>query len=391
MSKKKPKHRPKKHTPPQPPAPSTAPSPCGRIPSYPLPKDVAKEVERAANPQSYSLSNFGLLFHRFLRYPNEWTMEGEDKSRVWKEQVVKNGADRIFASMNRAVEGLHDRQARLVEAFKQQHLAVLNPPIEMSVAWRLAIGFSAPSILDTGMALHRIYGIPYLPGSAVKGLTRHYCLSTIAEKLGVAPLDPQEIDRRRREKQPSQGKTPWEMLEELLVTEEPKDDKARRSLQELFDRLKNDPLLEGPIKNGHCDLEKLRTSDEYMAQAFRRAFGSTSHRGEAIFFDAFPVKLHNNQNKPILELDIINTHYQEYYTGNPPKPPADYLSPKPVYFLTVRQGIPFRFWLAASDQDLLNDVRRWLQDALQYWGIGAKTMAGYGEMNPLGSVTCTPR
>ncbi|MEM2001019.1 MAG: type III-B CRISPR module RAMP protein Cmr6 [Candidatus Methanomethylicaceae archaeon] len=378
MSKKKQRQRLKKHTPPPTTTPSAAPSPCGRVPNYPLPKDVAKEVERAVAPPSYSLSNFGLLFHRFLRYPDEWAMEGEDKSRVWKDQVIRNGADRIVTSMSKALDGLHNRQAQLVKAFKQQHLAVLDSPIEMSVAWRLAIGFSAPSILDTGMALHRIYGIPYIPGSAVKGLTRHYCLSAIAEKLEVAPLDPEEIKRRRREKKP----TPWEMLEELLVAEEPKDDKAKKSLQELFDRLKNDPLLDGPIKNGSCDLEKLRTSDEYMAQTFRRAFGSTSHRGEVIFFDAFPVKLRNNQNKPILELDIINTHYQEYYTGTPPKPPADYLSPKPVYFLTVRQGIPFRFWLAASDQDLLNDVRRWLQDALQQWGIGAKTMAGYGEMKP---------
>jgi len=356
-----------------------APSPAigDRIPGYPLPKEVAKAA--FANQSS----NFGLLFHRLIRYQQEWQMEGEEKNKAWREQVL-HGARRIFSisRMAEALTGLHQRLDTVEDGFKRQGFAVLNPPLWMKVNWRLAIGFSAPSVLETGIALHRIYGIPYLPGSAVKGVTRHFRLATIAEELGVPVLDPEEIKRRHEQKR----KTPWEMLEELLVAEEPKDERARKELEQSFRRLRDDPEVEKMNKlNGLRTIELSQFRTEY-ATAFRRAFGSTARRGEVIFLDAFPVELiiqQDGQNQPILELDIINTHYQAYYTGNPPKPPADYLSPIPVYFLTVRAGTPFRFRLAAKDQTLLGMVEGWLKEALLKCGIGAKTMAGYGELVPV--------
>ncbi len=38
----------------------------------------------------------------------------------------------------------------------------------------LAIGLGNESVLETSIALHRTYGVPYLPGSALKGLTAAY-------------------------------------------------------------------------------------------------------------------------------------------------------------------------------------------------------------------------
>jgi CRISPR-associated protein Cmr6 len=44
---------------------------------------------------------------------------------------------------------------------------------------RMAVGLGADGVLETSVALHRIYGVPYIPGSALKGLAaafaRHYC------------------------------------------------------------------------------------------------------------------------------------------------------------------------------------------------------------------------
>lgn len=44
---------------------------------------------------------------------------------------------------------------------------------------RIAIGLGAEGVLETSVALHRTYGVPYIPGSALKGLAaafaRHYC------------------------------------------------------------------------------------------------------------------------------------------------------------------------------------------------------------------------
>lgn len=52
---------------------------------------------------------------------------------------------------------------------------------EMQVDRRLVVGLGSASVYETAMTLHHVYGIPYLPGSAVKGVTRNM---VIAELFG---------------------------------------------------------------------------------------------------------------------------------------------------------------------------------------------------------------
>jgi CRISPR-associated protein Cmr6 len=40
--------------------------------------------------------------------------------------------------------------------------------------WRVIVGLGAESVLETSIRLHRIYGFPIIPGSALKGMTRAY-------------------------------------------------------------------------------------------------------------------------------------------------------------------------------------------------------------------------
>src|SRR6266567_6768824 len=40
--------------------------------------------------------------------------------------------------------------------------------------WRMVIGLGGESVLETDITLHHLYGIPFIPGSALKGLTRAY-------------------------------------------------------------------------------------------------------------------------------------------------------------------------------------------------------------------------
>lgn len=42
--------------------------------------------------------------------------------------------------------------------------------VEAKVLGRMVVGLGAESILETSIALHRTYGVPYIPGSALKGL-----------------------------------------------------------------------------------------------------------------------------------------------------------------------------------------------------------------------------
>ena len=96
-------------------------------------------------------------------------------------------------------------------------------------------------------------------------------------------------------------------------------------------------------------------------------------KGQCIFFDAFPLKA------PRIELDVMTPHYPDYYSGE--KPPADWQSPTPIYFLTVGHGTPFRFFIGlppASTEHLRKTITTWLNEALQHKGLGAKTSVGYG-------------
>lgn len=126
---------------------------------------------------------------------------------------------------------------------------------------------------------------------------------------------------------------------------------------------------------------RLRDDGSMPDERLKEIFGTADAEGRTVFFDALPAQV------PSLDVDIMNPHYKDYYEGNKPQPPADYLSPSPVFFLTVAAGTPFRFAVAvqpkASEaptvaQKLLDDAVRCLQGGLEQLGAGAKTSAGYG-------------
>jgi CRISPR type III-B/RAMP module RAMP protein Cmr6 len=47
-------------------------------------------------------------------------------------------------------------------------------PYEAQVKGRMAVGLGCESIMETSISLHRTYGVPYIPGSALKGLAANY-------------------------------------------------------------------------------------------------------------------------------------------------------------------------------------------------------------------------
>src|ERR1019366_5514576 len=152
-----------------------------------------------------------------------------------------------------------------------------------------------------------LYGIPLIPGSALKGLCRNYVTSEKAEH-------------------------------------------ASKRIEE------DDPIIQ-------C------------------IFGTPNQSGTVLFFDALPF-----EGKATLALDIINVHYPDYYSEG--KTPSNDQRPNPLLFLTVTDTT-FAFALAPRNQqreEQKNDVLtavQWLQEALQAYGVGGKTSAGYGYFTPL--------
>ncbi|HPD58001.1 MAG TPA: type III-B CRISPR module RAMP protein Cmr6 [Smithellaceae bacterium] len=114
--------------------------------------------------------------------------------------------------------------------------------------------------------------------------------------------------------------------------------------------------------------------DDESCEAIYYLFGNQKNRGNVVFLDAYP------ENVPDLHIDIMNPHYGVYYSDKEGKtPPADYLSPNPIKFLTVAPGAVFIFRaIAGREKGNPEKVRKALCEALTEEGVGAKTAVGYG-------------
>ncbi len=61
-------------------------------------------------------------------------------------------------------------------AFARWCESVSTPTSErLQVQGRLIVGLGGDNVLETGITLHHTYGMPMIPGSALKGLAAHYC------------------------------------------------------------------------------------------------------------------------------------------------------------------------------------------------------------------------
>lgn len=113
---------------------------------------------------SNQIDNLMLRYRHFLR---------EDPNSKYKLKFPDSGHTFGESSQDLA-EKLRQRQ-------RQQLLQFIRCGIELycvdaTVDWRLIVGIGSEHIQETNMTLHHVYGIPYIPGSAVKGVLRHWWL-----------------------------------------------------------------------------------------------------------------------------------------------------------------------------------------------------------------------
>jgi CRISPR-associated protein Cmr6 len=99
--------------------------------------------------------------------------------------------------------------------------------------------------------------------------------------------------------------------------------------------------------------------------------------GSIVFLEAVPAS-------PVeLEVDVMTPHYQTWHQEGPPRVPADWHDPTPIPFLVTAAGSDFHFALLPRVQNDtcrkdLDVVTEWIDDALEWLGVGAKTAVGYG-------------
>jgi len=220
-------------------------------------------------------------------------------------------------------QAFHKRMDCFLKDLRIQKYNVEEDYIRLN--WRLVINLGAASVYETSLLFHRNYSIPYIPGSAIKGVTRHRAIQKFAKKL-------QEC-----------GKISYE-----------------EAIKKVNSALENGTNL-GIEKDG------IRFKD------LLEIFGAQNQKGKVIFFDSIPTI---DQNRDPIVLDVMNVHYKPYYEGK--TIPGDWHKPVPIFFLTVEKGIKFRFALASKDGDLVVKAKKLLKEALKNIGVGAKTSAGYG-------------
>jgi CRISPR-associated protein Cmr6 len=326
---------------------------------YPLPHDTQIVVE----DEWQNCRNIGLLFDRFTFYQSSnWQLEGGEKQAILQaieelaRQAMQDGDERS-QDYRALIEAMQARQMAQVAGIKSADCEAWRQQVALEN--RLIVGLGRKAALEVGFGTHWLYGVPTIPGSALKGLARAWAFWELATQFGIQPEPYQECKKRQE------------------------DDKRYKTQAEKLDELLSTPI---GAENSEARGQWLRKRggllpDEALAkvQEFQAVFGTQEASGGVVFFDAIPAQ------PPQIRVDVMNPHFGDYYQEKDdrhghPVPPADYLSPVPVYFLTVEQT-PFSFALAARTPQaagLVEPAKGWLVKALTELGAGGKTSAGYG-------------
>jgi len=262
------------------------------------------------------VKNPALIFGKFIPYTLEKNEEKENKDK-YLELVIEE--TNFLLQNTYLLKCLHERIEHWIKNMGNNF-----EKFEATTSWRLVIGLGASHPQETSMTLHHIYGIPYIPGSAIKGVTRHWAVLKFAEEMSKS-----------------------------------ENIKFEKAIEEVSKALENGEKID------------LKVEDLEFNQLIE-IFGTQKQQGKVIFFDAYPVGDIN------LKIDVMNPHYPEYYSKG--QAPTDWQNPIPIKFLTV-ENTKFQFYLAVRGKNsnkILEKAKELCLEALKEHGIGAKTSLGYG-------------
>jgi CRISPR-associated protein Cmr6 len=199
---------------------------------------------------------------------------------------------------------------------------------------RLLINMAGGVQENAGMALDRCFGLPFIPGSAVKGVTRHAALWDIRNTA-----DPAEKERKLR-------------------------------LALLAFGFIGDDLRTGRKKQG--DFVWAAGNEGLVRKAGAPFTERDSFKGLLSFLPAYPTE----NTKIVAEVLTPHPRAADALRGK---------EPRPIFFPAVECGSSFGFAIAAcwspegiDARAVLSQAGEWLRSAVTTQGIGAKTGAGYG-------------
>ena len=269
-----------------------------------MPEDTRKVIGKAKIDNFYLQANYFLdKFDGRVKFDNKEILKNIER----KSKNIFN--DELYNKVNKRTE---KKLKNLKNAgYKCESFLLKND-------YRIIPGLGGANVLETNINLHHIYGVPYIPGSSLKGLAKAMAVEKIKENTD---LSYKEIDK----------------------------------------------ILEA---------EKLDESQNIKdIKLYRSIFGTQKKAGRVNFMDSYP------EGRIKFKLDIMTPHYTDYYkemnSDNPKNSPEDTGDPNPITFL-VLEGTAFRFNLISDEKEILKEAVELLEEGLRYMGVGAKTRIGYG-------------
>ncbi len=299
--------------------------------TYLLPSDTARIHENYIKKcQNFALTVQRYMPHEAIEETDRLNAKGKPDGKernFWLQEICGN-----FEPDQAVIDGAYQRWMAMTENSARFTMVSLS---------RMIIGLGGKGALEFGITLHPVTGLPYIPGSALKGLCRNYTLYYIAEQSNIS-LDPTRT--------------------------EAVSDQAQ----------KLDEQLSGVKQHGF-------PLDPNYVSLYQSLFGTQGQAGHCVFHDAVIQEL--PAGKPLFAVEVMTPHFGEYYKSNGKEAPNDADNPIPVTYLSVNEGVLFIFAIGlrnnAPPRTPRGDAKELLREALQVMGIGAKTAAGYGIFAPV--------
>lgn len=277
----------------------------------------------------------GLGYERWAPIDSSTGKIPDERRRGWLRALAGTPvSDHYRVAFQRWSESLQQRDTWMAEA---------------QVSTRLLIGHGNPSPTEVGLTVHHTWGVPMIPGSALKGLLSHYVDAVYGPAVtGIHPMSP-EFPQEERDRAPFRGVT-W-----------------------AGNRIEHGP---GEVHRALFGAPAARSDHLF------RELGAGETSGLVVFHDALFVPGSNGERP--FATDVLTVHQRSYYDhAGKQGSPNDYEDPNPVSFLTVRPET--QFLVAMSGPDKWTQLAfGLLRDALIDWGVGGKTTSGYGHLRPDG-------
>jgi CRISPR-associated protein Cmr6 len=115
----------------------------------------------ALEANDFRSTNAGLWLDKYFGDPNP-KLKKEDLKRVLVKQTSQIIVPTVY----------HEFFKRWERMLDNEHYDAKCKEIEIN--GRMAVGLGGDSVIETHITLHRTYGVPYIPGSALKGLALRY-------------------------------------------------------------------------------------------------------------------------------------------------------------------------------------------------------------------------